>query len=243
MLSISLPNDSAELNLHAKKGLCKDLGLSKRRAVVYFNNCTCPIGFTPVINHKCECICDPRLQPYVTEYDSVSFKRKGYYWIGYDDSTGGYIIHESCPLNYCLPADSAIVNFNDSQGADSQCNFNRTGVLYGVCKSGLSLSPATSHCLRCPETWRGMLVLKLLVRIIFGVLVVALILALDLTVAVGTMNGLIFYANIVQALNQIFLPFEKQNFITVFIQMLNTELSFNQCYFSGMDAYAKVWIN
>ena len=76
MLSISSPNDSAELNLHAKKGLCKDLGLSKRRAVVYFDNCTCPIGFTPVINpnyHKCECIiCDSRLQPYVTVYDSVS---------------------------------------------------------------------------------------------------------------------------------------------------------------------------
>ena len=242
-LSISSPNDSAELNLHASTGLCKDLGLSKRTAVVHFDNCTCPIGFTPIIKyHKCKCICDPRLQPYVTVYHSVSFKRKGYYWIGYDDNIGGYIIHENCPYDYCLPADSAIVNFNESQGADSQCNFNRTGVLCGVCKSGLSLSTATSRCLRCPETWRGMLVLKLLVGIIFGILVVALILSLDLTVAVGTMNGLIFYANIIQAHNRIFLPFEKQNFFIVFIQLLNTELSFNQCYFPGMDAYAKVWI-
>ena len=56
---------------------------------------------------------------------------------------------------------------------------------------------------------------------------VALILALDLSMAVGTMNGLIFYANIVQARNRMFLPFEKQNFFTVFIQMLNTELSFD----------------
>lgn len=148
-------------------------------------------------------------------------------------------VHENCPYDYCLLADSA-VNFNASQGADSQCNFNRTGVLCGVCKTRLSLSPATSRCLRCPETWRGMLILKLIVGIIFGILVVALIPALDLTVAVGTVNGLIFYANIVQAHNRMFLPFEKQNFFTVFIQMLNTELSFDQCYFSGMDAYAKV---
>ena len=87
-----------------------------------------------------------------------------------------------------------------------------------------------------------MLILKLIVGLIFGILLVALILALDLTVAVGTMNGLIFYANIVQAHNRIFLPFERQNFFTVFIRLLNTELSFDQCYFSGMDAYAKVWM-
>jgi hypothetical protein len=242
-LSISSPNDSAELSLYARKGLCKGLGLSRRRIMVYFDNCTCPIGFTPAINpNKCECICDPSLQPYVTACDSVSFKRKGYYWIDYDDSTEGYIIHENCPYDYCLPPDSATVNLNEFHGADSQCNFNRTGVLCGVCKSGLSLSPATSRCLHCPETWRGMLVLKLIVGLVFGVLLVALILVLDLTVAMGTMNGLIFYANIVQAHNRIFLPFEKQNFFTVFIQLLNTELSFDQCYFSGMDAYAKVWI-
>ena len=122
------------LGLYARRGLCKDLGLSKRTVLVHFDNCTCPIGFSPTTNpNKCECSCDPRLQPYVTVYDSVSFKRKGYYWIGYDDKTGGYIIHENCPYDYCLPANSTTVNLNDSGGADSQCNFNRTGLLCGVC--------------------------------------------------------------------------------------------------------------
>ena len=242
-LDISSPDNSAKLDLYARKGLCKDLGLSKRTVLVHFDNCTCPIGFSPTTNpNKCECSCDPRLQPYVTVYDSVSFKRKGYYWIGYDDNTGGYIIHTNCPYDYCLPANSTTVSLNDSDGADSQCNFNRTGLLCGVCKPGLSLSPATSHCLHCPETWHGMLILKLIVTLIFGILLVALILALDLTVAMGTMNGLIFYANIVQAHNRIFLPFERQNFFTVFIRLLNTELSFDQCYFSGMDAFDKIWM-
>ena len=242
-LSISSPDDSAELSLYDRNGLCKDLGFSKRRVVIHFDNCSCPIAFIPTTNtKKCECRCDPKLQPYVKVYDSVSFERKGYYWIGYDYVTQGYIIHENCPYDYCLPADSAVVNLNDSNGADSQCNFNRTGLLCGTCKAGLSLSPATSRCLRCPETWRRMLILKLIVALIFGIFLVVLILALDLTVAVGTMNGLIFYANIVQAHNPIFLPFEGQNFFTVFIRLLNTELSFDRCYFIGMDAYAKIWM-
>ena len=81
-----------------------------------------------------------------------NFKRKGWYWIGYDDSTGGYIIHENCPYDYCLPADSATVNFSDSQGADSQCNFNRTGVLCGICTCLLLLLIACAvqkHGMEC----------------------------------------------------------------------------------------------
>ena len=242
-LSISSPDNSAELGLYVRKGLCKDLGLSKRTIVVYFDNCTCPIGFSPATStNKCECKCDPRLQPYVTVYDSVSFKRNGYYWIGYDHVSRGYIIHQNCPYDYCLPANSTAVNLNDSNGADSQCNFNRTGLLCAMCKPGFSLSPASSRCLYCPQNWHGLLVLKLLIDSIFGVLVIALILALDLTVAVGTLNGLIFYANIIQAHSQIFLPFERQNFCTVFIRLLNTQLSIDQCFFTGMDAYARIWI-
>ena len=242
-LSISSPNNSAELGLYVRKGPCKDLGLSKKTIVVQFDNCTCPIGFSPTTNnHKRECKCDPILQPYVTVHDSVSFMRKGYYWVGYDREPGGYIIHQNCPYDYCLPANSTAINLGDSNGADAQCNFNRTGLFCGTCKPGLSLSSATSRCLHCPKTWRGMLILKLIIGLVFGVILVALILVLDLTVAVGTMNGLIFYANIVQAHNQIFLPSKRQNFFTVFIRLLNTEVSIDQCYFFGMDAYTRIWM-
>ena len=65
----------------------------------------------------------------------------------------------------------------------------------------------------------------------------------SMTVATGTLNGLIFYVNIVAVNRSILLPFEEQNFTTVFISWLNNlELGIDTCYFPGMDAYSKTWI-
>jgi hypothetical protein len=63
-----------------------------------------------------------------------------------------------------------------------------------------------------------------------------------MTVAVGTLNGLIFYANVVYANQSILLPFQKTNFITVFISWLNLDLGIDTCYFPGMDTYIKTWL-
>jgi hypothetical protein len=63
-----------------------------------------------------------------------------------------------------------------------------------------------------------------------------------MTVAIGTLNGLIFYANIVYANRSILLPFQMQNFVTVFISWLNLELGIDTCYFPGMDTYTKTWL-
>ena len=48
---------------------------------------------------------------------------------------------------------------------------------------------------------------------------VALLLVLNITVAVETLNGLIFYANVVYTNKNVLLPFQEiyMNFITVFI--------------------------
>ena len=58
--------------------------------------------------------------------------------------------------------------------------------------------------------------------------------------AVGTINGLIFYANILAVDKSILLPFAESNFATVFIiSWLNLELGIDTCYYPGMDAYVK----
>ena len=66
---------------------------------------------------------------------------------------------------------------------------------------------------------------------------------LNLTVAVGTLNVLIFYTNIVASNFSIFFPFSSPNFITVFISWLNLDIGIDTCFFRGMDAYWKVWID
>ena len=63
-----------------------------------------------------------------------------------------------------------------------------------------------------------------------------------MTVAVGTLNGLIFYANVVYANKSILLPFQGTSFVTVFVSWLNLEFGFDTCYFQGMDTCTKTWL-
>lgn len=73
-----------------------------------------------------------------------------------------------------------------------------------------------------------------------GIVLVVLLLWLNLTVAVGTLNGILFYANIVAVNNT--LSFTTPNFISVFLSWLNLELGVDVCLYEGMDAYSKTWI-
>ena len=75
-----------------------------------------------------------------------------------------------------------------------------------------------------------------------GLVLVAFLLYLNLTVSTGTINGLIFYANIIAANSSTFLPFSNPNLLTVFIAWLNFDLGLETCFFNGMDKYAKVWL-
>ena len=61
-------------------------------------------------------------------------------------------------------------------------------------------------------------------------------LALSMTVAVGTLNGILFYANILAAnADTYFFPFMTPNFVTVFISWLNLDISFDVCFYVNAD--------
>ena len=53
--------------------------------------------------------------------------------------------------------------------------------------------------------------------ILAGIALVTLLLVLNMTVAVVTLNGVIFYANAVYANKSVLLPFQETNFVTVLI--------------------------
>ena len=77
--------------------------------------------------------------------------------------------------------------------------------------------------------------------VVIGVVLVGLILVLDLTVAVGTINGIVFYANIIAANSSLFLPFSQPNLLTVFIAWLNLSIGFDVCLYIGLNEYIKAW--
>ena len=102
---------------------------------------------------------------------------------------------------------------------DEQCAYNGSGVLCGECEPGLSLVLATSNCRECSNLY----LLLVIPFALAGILLVALILVLNITIATGTIYGLIFYANIVVSNKAIFFS-SLNNFLSVFVSWVNLDL-------------------
>lgn len=81
--------------------------------------------------------------------------------------------------------------------------------------------------------------LTIIAALLAGIALVALLLMLNLTVAVGTLDGIIFYVNVVYATSNSLFPYSTQKFLTVFIAWLNLDIGFDTCFFEGMDTYWK----
>ena len=99
-----------------------------------------------------------------------------------------------------------------------------------VCQPGLVLSLGSSRCIQRSENWCRDLIGIVLAAFIAGIVLVIFMLALNMTVAVGTLNGILFYAHIVAAnAETYFLPsiFKTPSFITVFISWLNFDIGFD----------------
>ena len=99
------------------------------------------------------------------------------------------------------------------------------------CRPGLSLSLGNPCCIPCPEHWYRNLIGIVIAAFIAGIALVVFMLALNMIVAVGTLNGILFYAHIVAAnADTYFWPFTAPGFVTVFISSLNLDTSFNACF-------------
>ena len=240
--------DSEKLTFYAN-GPCREAGFSTCSIDIKFKECKCPIGFQMKMSEKanCVCVCDSRLYDYITECnaENKTLLREGSFWIAYENSSinsSGYITYNYCPLDYCLPPYMKIqINLTSTNGADVQCANNRSGLLCGNCQPGLSLSLGSSCCIPCPNTWYVNFMVIFFAAFLCGIALVALILFLNLSVAVGTVNALIFYANIIHSSKSTFFTSSTKAF-SVFILMLNLEIGFDVCFFKGMDTYWKTWL-
>jgi len=82
----------------------------------------------------------------------------------------------------------------------------------------------------------------LLLFIVAGIVMIFTLLLLQLNVAIGTINGLVFYVNIVSINKAVFFPARDTNILTVFISWLNLDFGIKTCFYNGLDMYAKVWL-
>ena len=238
--NIYSPNNVEEMMLYAE-GPCMGKGISQRNIKIYFEPCTCAIGFQPSNSSStCECICDNRISSVVTNCTSNrTINKQNDFWLTFSNETipNGFLIYKYCPYDYCLSAFKRPIpiDLNVPNGADKQCAFNRSGRLCGSCIPGHSLIFGSSKCLKCSNSYLALLV----VFAIAGIVLVLFLLIFNMTVAIGTMNGLIFYANIVIANRSAFLPDKMPAVLSVFIAWINLDLGIETCFYNGIDMHAK----
>ena len=204
----------------------------------------CPLGFQ-LSNFTAQCECAPLLKdkgllcnisgstPMVRRTKSV--------WISINTNENDTILHDNCPLDYCKPTPLWL----QLDYSDEQCAYGHSGVLCGRCKSNLSLAMGTSKCLECTNIHLALL----LPFALAGLMLVLFLIICNLTVSMGTINGLIFYANIVHVNHAYFFVTPKtsplnvfQRVLAVFIAWLNLDLGIETCFISGMEAYIQTWL-
>ena len=192
----------------------------------------CPVGFNWEENR---CICSSVLSQLSVQcnINNQSFYRSGTVWISFTNDS--ILYYEHCPSEYCKAAG---VHLNAST-PDNQCDFNHSGVLCGSCKAGFSITLGSSRCAPCTDKFLGLIPAFALA----GILLVTFLTVLNLTVATGTINGLIFYANILQAARETFvLTANSSRIMSVFIAWVNLDLGLEVCFSSKLDIYAKTFL-
>ena len=213
---------------------------------VQFTVHPCPIGFNLTTQGVCNCTTGVSRANVSCDIDSLSIRHTGQLWIGtyYNASTSiipketllnDCIVNERC-FFYCTP-NAVTFMMNDT---DSQCIDNRALRMCGSCRVGYSLLLGSNRCGQCLNSYN--LIWTTILFAFMGILLVAFLIALNLTVSLGTMNGVLFYANIVKLFEPIFSRNGAVPFFSQVISWINLDFGFETCFYNGMDKYAKEWL-
>ena len=215
------------------------IGLQNMPEMFYIEFKPCPLGFTYQENRK-SCYCDPVLNNNEVIFikscnlSDETILRPAYSWISAkrDDNTNStaYIVSSYCPFKRCLSYQS---NLNLSN-PDSQCQFNRTGLLCGKCQQGLSTVFGSHKCKHCSNIY----LLIIIPIAIAGVAFIMLLYIFNLTIKIGTVNTFIFHVNIININISMIFP-DCQSFTCVTLAYMNFDFRTKSCFYDGMDDYAK----
>ena len=229
-------NDTATLHLAAEQNLFAEVIYGK---VVVNLNVTlkpCPAGFVLAPSNSCVCASIIAAYNIQCDIDDQSFECPGNYWLGFinDSSNEPVVVFAvNCPIGYCSPNATKITR----NTRNSQCESYRTELLCGKCQDGYSLTLGYGKCAKCSNTY----LLLLFPFALAGLLLVVVLFALNLTVTEGSINGLLFYANVLSMSNAI--QFTKgSSSLYAILAWLNLDLGIATCLYDGMDGYSETWL-
>ena len=209
-----------------------------------FSILPCPIGFT-FTHGICTCSSSIAAENVTCNIETLKISHKGQLWIGPYDTSITFNAdqpndHNICLINeQCLLCNPSNVTFmlNDT---DPQCQQHKSSTLCGSCTTGYSIVLGSNECMECTTNYNMALIILFA---FMGIALVSLLIVLNLTISVGTINGLLFTANIIKLYqpvflgNQIPIPFFSQ-----IISWLNLDFGVQICFYNGMDRYVKEWL-
>jgi len=179
----------------------------------------CPLGFAiDKVTNKCQCSQLYHISGRTCNITSELIEKQKYEWIGVFTKNGRQLpaYCRDCPMGYCNVQEQ-YANLSDT---NSVCTANREGLVCGRCKDGYSNVFGLQACEKCSNYY----ILTIFIYITAGILLVWVIHVLDLTVTHGTINGLIFYAQMTAITNNIFSSDPDKNYSTRLVRFINLEM-------------------
>ena len=193
----------------------------------------CPLGF--VLSND-ECVCDsllihlvPGVQCNIT---NTSISISSGQWLG--NVSNSLVSSFLCPPSNCR-SDVHYLNVTDPL---SLCTDTKEGVLCGQCRAGLSVVFGTSQCIKCSDIW----MFSLIGYVVSGLVLVAIMLYLPLTISEGPLAGIIIAMNLIAGSTIDLLEGTGEWFLyvtRVCASIVNLSLGFPLCLYNGMTPLIK----
>ncbi len=167
---------------------------------------------------------------------------------------GSFGIAYNCPAGHCVIVTPSWEFFSSKTNVYlvkgtvhlPVCDETRKGVLCGKCVDGLSIVFGCHTCHSCPNSIKYWALIVFV--LISGPFVVLLLYGLRLTLAMGTINGIIFYANVVNVnlVNSLIKGRTEHKVLSLFmkifahfIALLNFQSSIPVCFYDKMNEIQK----
>ncbi len=192
---------------------------------------SCLIGFQFDDIYK-QCTCDDSLsrENIFCDVESGSVSTPSTVWFGpiNDENENSTFVLTMCIENYCKD-DVVTISNNDF---DFKCTtgLNRRGVGCGACMINYSAMLGSSQCQMCTNYSLFMVVLFF----ITGILTVAGITLLRITITEGFLNAVLFYSNIVHVYAVFFVPSEHGTGAFSLTAWISQSFGIPACFYDGM---------
>jgi len=190
----------------------------------------CPIGLVQN-NGSMDCVCQRKLEEEgfcMRGTNTLIIPEGG--WM--DTFHGNHMLYFSpfCDIEFCKNRQ----NISFAEGRNKRCAPRRHGILCGQCKPTYSAVLGSTDCQHC----HNYSLVSIIAYLAVGILLVISLSLLKLTVDKGTINGAIFYANIIYINRNLFYA-ETIYGAPQVISMVNLDPPVGTCLYSGMTTLIK----